>query len=67
MNLTTLHYVFMILLSLPIVVAGVFFFDRLLVEVLEIHRAKRALLLKTEAERLRKEAFEREYIKRYHR
>jgi hypothetical protein len=41
---TVPRYVFMTLLCLPVVLACAFLFDKLLVEVLEIHREKRARL-----------------------
>lgn len=60
---TVPRYVFMTLLCLPVVLACAFLFDKLLVEVLEIHREKRARLERRQAERRRKELFDIEYQK----
>ena len=58
------RYVFMFLLCLPLFVLCVVLFDKLLVEVLEIHRTKRLRLERRYAELRRKELFEIEYRKR---
>lgn len=61
---TVPRYMFMILLCLPILGLGVYLFDKLLIEVLDIQREKRARQERRMAERRRKEQFEIEYQKR---
>ncbi|MFA7462234.1 MAG: hypothetical protein WCY59_03700 [Anaerovoracaceae bacterium] len=61
---TVPRYIFMILLCLPILGLGVYLFDKLLVEVLDIQREKRAKHEKRLAERRRKEQFEIDYQRR---
>lgn len=61
---TVPRYILMILLCMPILGLGVYLFDKLLVEVLDIQRAKRARHEQRQAERRRKELFEIEYRKK---
>ncbi|NCB43690.1 MAG: hypothetical protein EOM59_13890 [Clostridia bacterium] len=57
-------YIFMIVLCLPIVWLGLFLLDKLLIEVLDIQKEKRAIRDRRQAERRKKEQFEIEYIRR---
>jgi hypothetical protein len=61
---TVPRYIFMILLCLPILGLGVYLFDKLLLEVLDIQKEKRAKQERRQAERRRKEMFEIEYQRR---
>jgi hypothetical protein len=58
-------YIFMVVLCVPILGLGLFLFDKLLVEVLDIQRDKRIQREKRLAERRRKELFEQEYDRRH--
>jgi hypothetical protein len=58
-------YIFMVALCLPILWLGLFLFDKLLIEVLDIQKKKRAVQDRRLSERRKKEQFEIEYIRRH--
>jgi len=62
---TVAKLIFMGLLCLPILGLGVFLFDKLLIEVLDIQKDKRAKSEKRLAERQRKDQFDQDYRRRY--